>query len=1284
MKKQTKIGLMILIVLCICFIPIISKAAFINVNSTWNKYKSKYPWKSENAIAISEFRAAQTNGVGSFANLMIYCIEHGKHIHNGDYIQDMAKTTRYTKGSSHTLPIDTAYILSTYEKQYKWLYEDSGVNMYSIAATQKEQYAVWRTSINIEGSWKPIDMGEKLNEFAQKAAKDSDKVYNTSQKYKNYANAVKNAGGFNPAFASTSPKMKVSSSNYIIGPFKLTGYVQENTNTWGGITPNSDNLKVLNQNGKEIGYYDWVFSKADGTYIAPENIKPGSNFYIKIPVSKANGITSIKLQFKVHHMNIHGKYWDLNGKYSGITAQKLLAVEELYKKKENKTITSKTVQLTTEVGGTVWNDAPLNKGNTPNGIKESGESGVAGVTVTLYNGSGKVASTTTSSNGVYQFKNLPMRNDYYIIFTYDGMTYKSTTPVLYGGSGYANNSKAAESSSGRTAFNNKFAEIAEGQARNPSGTKTMNLTYTKANHASYVNHNSNFLINASTKTAGYTIPGTATSTKNINLGLVERNPADLAVMKDLQKMDVTINGKTASYAYDKRSGKNGYEISVKYSDVNYYGMTYSRGIYRSDYNYRMDQYSSGAIDGLTGIYNENAGKTGRESTASMNNELRVFATYKISVRNQTNVLTQIKELIDYQDSDYNIVETYAMLNGTRYNITWTDNAKYGNKHTFSGYTSKYTRSLENVKLKSGDTFEIYIKYEVNKDSNGRIIMNGSKDNLAEISSYATYNTSGAVEGVIDRDSAPANARIGDKTTYEDDTDYAPPLTLKFTDKEREASGFVWEDTAKITSTSGGAKVGDGARNSGEPIVNGITIQLIELRGSSKYLWKEVSSTSSGYKISSFIPGNFMIRFKYGDTEKTVMVSGKGGQNAKSYNGQDYKSTVFQKGSGSLLSDAKDDYTRRVTTNTNFKVQNNKNASLLGIINKINNKDTLTAAEQTRIKNELIPQTYQYADTNGMSIEIENPAENTKNIDLGLVQRPKAQFVLSKEIKELKLTLEDGTVLIDASPDRNVNYVKWIAPSYGAGETVRDRINRTRPLLSSGIASIEIDNELMQGATLEVRYRFTVSNTGEVDYDDQDFYYTGIVNSSNKNKMVASIANTIVDYVSNNLKFNPSDNPDWSVTTQDDLKSQGLVDSTIDLSKYQTIIKTDKLGSVGLKPRAGIGHGATENDTKASVELVLTKVIATEDGEDDLTYENIAEIVKTTNPVGRRQESSILGNHDPNKTPSEIDSDKAQEVTITPPTGQARIYYILGLTLGIVLIVGIVFIQKKVLKGKKRK
>lgn len=85
MKKQTKIGLMILIVLCICFIPIISKAAFIiNVNSTWNKYKSKYPWKSENAIAISEFRVAQTNGVGSFANLMIYCIEHGKHIHNGD------------------------------------------------------------------------------------------------------------------------------------------------------------------------------------------------------------------------------------------------------------------------------------------------------------------------------------------------------------------------------------------------------------------------------------------------------------------------------------------------------------------------------------------------------------------------------------------------------------------------------------------------------------------------------------------------------------------------------------------------------------------------------------------------------------------------------------------------------------------------------------------------------------------------------------------------------------------------------------------------------------------------------------------------------------------------------------------------------------------------------------------------------------------------------------------------------------------------------------------------
>ena len=68
-----------------------------------------------------------------------------------------------------------------------------------------------------------------------------------------------------------------------------------------------------------------------------------------------------------------------------------------------------------------------------------------------------------------------------------------------------------------------------------------------------------------------------------------------------------------------------------------------------------------------------------------------------------------------------------------------------------------------------------------------------------------------------------------------------------------------------------------------------------------------------YAFKSYIPGNYVIRFVYGDTTRTVLVSnesgdvdakqaaniyGRAGNNKKSYNGQDYKSTVYQKYEGS--------------------------------------------------------------------------------------------------------------------------------------------------------------------------------------------------------------------------------------------------------------------------------------------------------------------------------------------------------------------------------------------------
>ena len=105
-------------------------------------------------------------------------------------------------------------------------------------------------------------------------------------------------------------------------------------------------------------------------------------------------------------------------------------------------------------------------------------------------------------------------------------------------------------------------------------------------------------------------------------------------------------------------------------------------------------------------------------------------------------------------------------------------------------------------------------------------------------------------------------------------------------------------------------------------------------------------------------------------------------------------------------------------------------------------------------------------------------------------------------------------------------------------------------------------------------------------------------------------------------------------------------------------------------------------------LIVSKQLST--STDDLTYENDIEIVKLK---GRKTEDSIPGNYDPTTnqsydpgtdtfTEDEPDDDEV-EVTITPPTGESRAYWIygiIGISILIIIGVGVVIIRKRVLKN----
>ena len=225
----------------------------------------------------------------------------------------------------------------------------------------------------------------------------------------------------------------------------------------------------------------------------------------------------------------------------------------------------------------------------------------------------------------------------------------------------------------------------------------------------------------------------------------------------------------------------------------------------------------------------------------------------------------------------------------------------------------------------------------------------------------------------------------------------------------------------------------------------------------------------------------------------------------------------------------------------------------------------------------------------------------------------------------------------------------------------------------------MDSELMHGATIRITYKLTVTNIGEVDYKDDCFYYTGKVKDTST--IVKTKADQVIDYVPNNLQFNAEENSNWSVIQKDELNTKNMYTTLVnnnlrkEVEKYNTVIQTGALGKE-LVPVI-----ASKEESSVEVPLVLTQLITSENKEDDLTYSNVVEIVKTSNTVGRRNEYSVVGNQDPSKLPQELDSDKAEVIKILPPFGNIQNYIAIGLiisgTLGLVIL-AIIFIRKRVI------
>lgn len=965
-----------------------------------------------------------------------------------------------------------------------------------------------------------------------------------------------------------------------------------------------------------------------------------------------------------------------------------------------------------DIGGMVFLDAKTGKANgPPNGYYDSGDKIVEGIEVKLYRADNNQELETkyTDSNGKYEFKHRTKAYNYYIRFKYNGQIYEATT---YNETSAAAKfrSYATEGLNERRTFNNKFTPVNANHTV-PKWTDTSNSAFNIYAYTGPDGPNNK-------KTYGKN--NTTDELKNINLGIKERDIFDLNLRKDLVKVDVSINGKSHTYEYNG-AGED-LEVTIRGTDI----PDYERELRKTDLQYKSAaQYDSDP------------------------DKLQVYVTYKIQIKNQSvgKITGYVLDLNDYADTSYQLVNSYDE-NGKA--INWSSSGSVsGNGKT---YNKIHTTSLSNVGIT--DKKWIFMQYKVSYDTLRELLSKGetTEENYAEIAGYKnTYtdtrkDTEGRVmanagenAGLIDCDSTPDNMNPtssnvqnfvkqsktdayqslkGDEKSkrsmavFEDDADVAPGLKLIRDDTPRTISGTVFEDSPLEDKLNNNERIGDGQYTSGENIVNKVKVELLCQNNEDVDTLNKVETRSNqdgSYTLSGYIPGDYLIKFTYGDYECLVNPQ----KNNQMYTGQDYKSTIYTEGDYSDLywykntsprkNDAADDYSRRETVNSYSKDYKYDVATVLNATRTSNSNLLSTLAENT----------YMTANTAKMAMEIEylkneKTSYKVQNVDFGIIERPRTKIVLEKNVSHIKLTATDGTTIFDTN--QSTSNLTWKENKY----------NNRGNMTSSGLVQGTVDENLLYGSTLTVRYSLTLRNHSELDYNDRSYYYTGVV--SNRNTENTIVATAIIDYIPNSLQYdveltkqygtisyaiNPGNgsyavagktiqsadlwqviaNRDESIKLPDNYRGTLLEPGAFDEAK-------NSVDEILLTNLPGEATQYLRSDDYISLEdvMTLTRVIArTEDTSNADEIQNIAEVIRLTIANGRRpyyedttnkEVVEIPGNTYPStlKNIEEVDTGKAEVLTFVVPFGanrQLTLIVIAIVSLG-VLVAGIVIIKKKVL------
>ena len=573
-----------------------------------------------------------------------------------------------------------------------------------------------------------------------------------------------------------------------------------------------------------------------------------------------------------------------------------------------------------------------------------------------------------------------------------------------------------------------------------------------------------------------------------------------------------------------------------------------------------------------------------------------------------------------------------------------------------------------------------------------------------------------------------------KSVVDTKEDAAPYLALKLhnPNEQRTISGIVFKDDRdenKYKTT--GEVLGDGLFDDSENVISGVKVELLNKQDSTpakrsvlknkslneyeiQETTSEVTTGKGEYSFVGVVPGEYFVRFTYGNgTQRIVDTAGNEIENGIIYS-NGYKSTIITP--TTVKNMVKDERYNGLDMKLD---QNLKNSiwylnSEIERSNKAVDKNISFEYESQidfRTKNATRDEYAQdrLAETPFISVQIEFNTSNEgiasyyndkfSNMNFGIIEKPKVEMTIRKEITNIKLAYNNGQGLLNGNPTADIPYVSNLDEDWTDS--------------GSRYVKIETKDSNIYGATLEVIYSITVENASDLTYITEDYYRFGTqpkLNNSNTqiddSKEAKVYVNSVLEYLDPLLKIKRysdiEENNGEEYTYNKDMDSKEIdinkttanssykvargtlakKESSSDKEKNELISKYTKVYELGNNEEKQYKINNAELRTKkvsseqstTKLQVVATRLLSNEN--DDLDYISYAQLSTVTTARNAYSDPTaaplVSAEVAANQPYGDIPEDSST-LTITPSTGLNKNmdYYIAGIillsTLGAVVV-----------------